>query len=209
MPVPNFICIGVQKAGTSSLINYLNQHPDIFMALDELHFFDKPKNYILENNDFSRYESNFNTDKQIIGEKTPSYNYLQFAIDRIHKYNSNMKLILILREPISRAFSEYNMYLKFNNKKLSDVSEKEILKIFKEEEKHNLDELENNGAYFIVRGFYDEIIEYILKKFKKENLFIGISEEIIQNKLSQYLDQIFIITHDSQLAEVGNIIKIE
>ncbi len=40
MVKPNFLCIGVQKSGTTSLINYLNQHPKIFIKDGELHFFD-------------------------------------------------------------------------------------------------------------------------------------------------------------------------
>ena len=47
MVKPTFICIGVQKAGTSSLINYLSQHTEIYMKHGESHFFDKPKQYKL------------------------------------------------------------------------------------------------------------------------------------------------------------------
>lgn len=113
MVKPTFLCIGVQKAGTTSLINYLEQHPDIFMKKDELHFFDTTEP---TESEIIKYENEFKTNKLIVGEKTPSYNFLQYAIDRIYNYNPNIKLILILREPISRAFSQYNMELKYNNK---------------------------------------------------------------------------------------------
>ena len=176
MVKPTFLCIGVQKAGTTSLINYLNQHDEIFMKTGESHFFDTIEPTELE---LVKYENTFNTNKLIIGEKTPSYNYLQYAIDRIYNYNPNIKLILILREPISRAFSQYNMELTLNNK---SFNEEQIMIDFEKEENIKLSEIKNNGRYFINRGKYDEIITYILSKFPKENLFIGIAEEIKTNK---------------------------
>jgi hypothetical protein len=183
---PTYICIGVQKGGTTSLINYMNYHPDIYMHTGEIHFFDRNASYgELTNTDIENYENSFKTNKLIVGEKTPSYNYLRYAMDRIYNYNKNIKLILILREPISRAFSQYNMKLKDNFKKtMNDVTDEQILDDFKEKEK--LCELKNNGLYYIVRGYYDEILEYILSKFPRENIYIGISEEINENKLRYY-----------------------
>jgi hypothetical protein len=185
MVKPTFLCIGVQKSGTTSLINYLSQHPDIFMKEGELHFFDKPK---LTKSEITKYENKFNTKKSIVGEKTPSYNYLQFAMNRIYNYNPNIKLILILREPISRAFSQYNMSLNRYHKTLKSVSDKQIMIDFKKEENIKLSNLKVNGNYYILRGKYDEIITYILSKFSRENLYIGIAEEIKADKQKYYND---------------------
>jgi hypothetical protein len=190
MVKPTFLCIGVQKSGTTSLINYLNQHPDIFMKEGESHFFDRTE---LSESNIMEYESRFDTNKLIIGEKTPSYNYLQYAIDRIYNYNPNIKLLLILREPISRAFSQYNMYLNNNNKSLNDVTEQQIIIDFEEEENVKLSELKINGKYYIIRGKYDEIIIYILSKFYKDNLYIGIAEEIKADKKKYYNDIIYFL----------------
>jgi hypothetical protein len=185
MVKPNFLCIGVQKSGTTSLINYLNQHPEIFMQNNEPHFFDTTEP---TESEIIKYENTFKTNKLIVGEKTPSYNFLQFAIDRIYNYNPNMKLILILREPISRAFSQYNMDINFQNKTLNDVNEQQIMIDFEKEQNIKLSELKSNGKYYIIRGKYDEIITYILSKFSSENLYIGIAEEIKENKQKYYND---------------------
>lgn len=182
MVKPTFICIGVQKAGTCSLINYLNQHPDIFMVKGEPHFFDTT---IPTTSTITEYEKKFITTKKIIGEKTPSYNYLRFAIDRIFDYNPNMKLILLLREPISRAFSQYNMDLKIHN---NSFNEQQILLDFEKDQDTPLSTLTTNGHYYIIRGKYDEIISYILTKFSRDNLYIGIAEEIKANKQKYYND---------------------
>lgn len=178
MVKPTFLCIGVQKSGTTSLINYLTQHPDIFMKPMECHFFDTKEPTELE---IQKYEDTFTTDKLIVGEKTPSYNYLYFAMDRIYNYNPNIKLILILREPISRAYSQYNM-------KIRNINEKQIMSDFEKEENIELSELKSNGNYYIIRGKYDEILSYILSKFPRKNLYIGISEEIRENKKKHYND---------------------
>ena len=183
MVKPTFICIGVQKSGTTSLIKYLNKHPKIFMKEQEMHFFDeKPLTY----SEIIQYEKQFNTDKLIVGEKTPSYNYLHFAMDNIYTYNPNIKLILILREPISRAFSQYNMTLSFRKKSLNDVSDEQIIADFEKEERVKLSEIQQNGNYYIARGKYDEILMHIFSKFKRENIYIGIAEEIKKNKQQHY-----------------------
>ena len=187
MVKPTFICIGVQKSGTTSLINYVSQHPEIYMKRGESHFFDTTE---LSESEIKKYEDTFRTNKLIVGEKTPSYNYLQFAMNRIYNYNPNIKLILILREPISRAFSQYNMHLNSKGKTLNDVSEIQIIKDFEKEKNVTFPELKENGNYFIIRGKYDEIVEYILSIFPRENLYIGIAEEIKNNK-HQYYNEIF------------------
>jgi hypothetical protein len=185
MVKPTFLCIGVQKSGTTSLINYLSQHKDIFIKSGESHFFDTTEPSETE---IINYENTFDTNKLIVGERTPSYNYLQFAMDRIYNYSPNIKLILILREPISRAFSQYNMKLNFQNKTLNDINDEQIMLDFENEENINLSELKSNGNNYIIRGKYDEIISYILSKFPRENLYIGIAEEIKENKKKSYND---------------------
>ena len=200
---PNYICIGVQKGSTTSLINYLNLHPEIYMATGEKHFFDRRLSYgKLSDKDINRYEKSFKTNKTIVGEKTPSYCYLRYAIDRIYNYDKNMKLIIILREPISRAFSQYNMELSFK-KTLDDKSEEQIFNEFKSGENLQLNELKSNGSYFIIRGFYDEILEYILSKFSRNNLYIGISEEINQNK-QKYYNEIYEFLGTTKLIKIDN-----
>lgn len=177
-----FICIGVQKAGTTSLINYMNQHPDIHMCNSELHYFDdinfsNDKRLMIE------------TDKLIVGEKSPSYNYLFYAMRNIHLYNPNMKLILLLREPVLRAFSNYNMILNFDLKTLSNVTDEKIMHDFEDEENVILSDISYNGKFYIARGKYNEILENIYSLFPRENVYVGIAEQFKNNK--QKYNEIF------------------
>jgi hypothetical protein len=178
---PTYLCIGVQKGGTSSLKNYLNQHPEIYMLNNESHYFDNvepdEKNIILYE---KRFLSNNNKKKPIIGEGTPSYCYLPYAIDRIYSYKPHIKLIIILREPISRAYSQFNM-------NFSDRMQTFLPDIMKEKGVRLRDIKANvGGGYIIVRGFYDEQLEYIYSKFDRSQIYVGISEEIKRNKNCEY-----------------------
>ena len=75
---PTYLCIGIQKAGTTSLINYLNYHPEIYCYPKECHFFNK------DTEDLENYENLFQTDKKIIGEKTPNYINKNSFIDTLY-----------------------------------------------------------------------------------------------------------------------------
>ena len=113
---PTFIVIGVCKGGTNSMIHHFNLHEEIFMSRNEAHFFDDNKAFDRENNcNLTPYRNLFSSKKKIRDEKTPAYVYLRNAMDRIHKHYPNIKLVLVLREPIQRAYSQYNMNVENKN----------------------------------------------------------------------------------------------
>jgi tetratricopeptide (TPR) repeat protein len=102
---PDFIIIGASKCGTSSLYNYLSYHPQIlFSHKKELDFFwknfDRGINWYL-----AHFPTLSDRDDFLTGEATP--NYLRFPIvaERIKEYCSQVKLIVLLRNPVERAIS--------------------------------------------------------------------------------------------------------
>ncbi len=104
----NFLIAGTQKGGTTSLDAYLRQHPQIMMARrKELRFFDQDGKVP----DTAAYEASFDPKPGAVvkGEATPSYLYWPSAPGRIHAYNPQMKLVVLLRNPIARAFSQWRM----------------------------------------------------------------------------------------------------
>lgn len=120
MTLPNFLILGAQKAGTTSLYFYLAQHPEIYMSpVKEPHFFtfgDGNTNYKdpdFDPNrlviDFQAYQSLFDgvTNEKAIGEASPSYLYNPRAVQQIKTYIPSAKFIAVLRNPIERAFSNY------------------------------------------------------------------------------------------------------
>ena len=108
----DFIIAGTQKGGTTALDEYFRTHQSICMAhKKEVHFFDEDRYFEKKSPNYSKYHKYFspNDYSQVIGEATPIYMYWNKAIERIHVYNPQIKLIIILRNPIDRAFSHWNM----------------------------------------------------------------------------------------------------
>ena len=117
---PDFLIIGTQKGGTSSLFYYLSQHPSLSLSSKkETHFFSKY--YHLGTywyKSFFPFKSNTNT----TGEATPSYLYYDFVPERVYKFKADMKLIIMLRDPVSRAISQFFMEKKRGNTGLGDIT---------------------------------------------------------------------------------------
>lgn len=126
MTVPNFIVIGVAKAGTTSLYRYLDQHPEIFMCPEKgTNFFgyedarawrwhDEGEPPLLRHfrvHTFAEYEAAFAgaTDEHAVGEVSPQYFRCPTAARRIHERIPGVKLVANLRNPADRAFSGFLM----------------------------------------------------------------------------------------------------
>ena len=106
----SFALVGVQKAATSTIAFYLLRHRHVSRGeRKERHFFDK--DFLdWENPDYSAYTSPRRTPRQkIAGDYTPAYLFWPGALRRMHAYNPDMKLIASFRDPIERAFSQWQM----------------------------------------------------------------------------------------------------
>jgi len=103
----DFVIAGAQKCGTTTLDAMLRAHPDIIMCnRKEAHFFDRPAS--------GRYDEFHKMFPQqavtkTSGEATPSYIYVDGAMERLSRYNPHLKIIVILRDPAMRAYSHWNM----------------------------------------------------------------------------------------------------
>lgn len=107
--------IGAQKGGTSALFDYLSRHPEIRTPKEkEINFFWQDQLYSkgLEWY-YEQFPESLNEDEEKrvqTFEATPHYLHSEKAAERIWKFNKNMKFILLLREPLSRAWSQFQMY---------------------------------------------------------------------------------------------------
>jgi hypothetical protein len=188
-PKVNFLICGTQKGGTTSLDSYLRQHPEICMAeYKELHFFDSEKNFLYPNPDYSVYHDAFqpSTDQVILGETTPAYMYWYSAPKRIWEYNPQMKLILLLRNPIERAYSHWNM------QRERGYDELPFVEAIKAEENRRRDSLpfQNRRFSYLDRGFYSEQINRLRAFFPDEQILILKSESLSQDP-QQTLQEIY------------------
>jgi hypothetical protein len=106
-----FLICGAQKAGTTALDGYLRQHPQLFLPdQKEQHFFDD-ESIVWTRPPYKRYHGAFEQAPRdcLWGEATPIYMYWEPCAGRIWRYNPAMRLIAILRNPIDRAYSHWNM----------------------------------------------------------------------------------------------------
>ena len=114
-----FFIVGAPKAGTTSLYHYLSAHPNVTMSKKkETNYFSDQE--IFQNklyygksrvDSLAKYEKLFpvlNAD-QIYGEASVSYLFYKEVPNRIKEYNSEAKIIIMLRDPVERAFSHYLM----------------------------------------------------------------------------------------------------
>lgn len=113
----DFVVAGTQKGGTSALETYLREHPQVCMPKDvkEVHYFDDDDRFTRhDDDDYSAYHGYFlpRPTHRLLGDATPVYMYWEPVAQRIRRYNPAMKFIMLLRDPVSRAYSHWNMEVK-------------------------------------------------------------------------------------------------
>ncbi len=179
--LPNFLCPGAQKSGTTTLYEILRQHPDIFLPLNikETKFFVYPEKY---SKGPQWYEEEFFTEwknQKAVGEVDPAMMYEEKSAQRIFDtLGAGVKLIFIFRNPVARAYSHFLMSQRKGFEELSfdQAVEKENERLKNDPEK------KFNFSYFS-RGFYSEQVDRFKKLFPEENfLFLVFEDDFIKNR---------------------------
>jgi hypothetical protein len=202
--------IGVQKAGTSTLHFLLNQHPDLSGSNPkEIHYFDTPPE---ERKSLEWYKSHFSQSifekKRLFFETTPNYIYHGHIPVELFDLNPSLRFIVMLRNPVTRCFSAWNMYKNMFEQYKYDALSESLGKdtpvfqyFFKDrtqfppiEECLNieLDLIKQNQTMepaLLRRGLYYDQLENYLKIFPRERIFIV---ELNDFRINTYnsLDQI-------------------
>lgn len=199
----SFLVAGAQKAGTTALDSYLRLHPELCMAQKkEVHFFDNEQyfntNKKIEN--YDTYHQFFQPKPRniLLGESTPIYFYWKPAIKRIHQYNKDMKFIILLRNPIERAYSHWNMesknyYSNQANHKNDQAVETLTFHQAIHKEKQRLEEtlpLQNRHYSYIDRGFYFRQLQFLLNYFPQRQLLI-LKSDWLNHNLQHTLEKVF------------------
>ena len=174
----------MQKSGTTSLYNILNNHPDINMSSKkEINFFSS--NYLKGIKYYYSFFNNISKDQKITGEVNPGYLCYPNTARRIKNDLGDIKLVFILREPIKRAFSQYwdnRLNLK------EHLGEELILN------RYLTSEFSEHSRNYFSRGVYIQYINEFSKFFSRNKMHFIIFEELIENpkkelsKLYDFLD---------------------
>lgn len=188
----DFLIGGVQKGGTTALDSYLRPHPELCLGKEkEIHFFDNE--FIFGFPKFVRdawYHSHFPmcSLEMVKGEATPIYIWWRPAIRRIYKYNRKIKLVFIFRDPVSRAYSHWNMEVQRGNenRSFSKVIRQPLCK-------KNSDCVQDRVFSYVERGFYYEQIKEVYNFFPKDQVLclkqddLRAAPEIALEKIARYL----------------------
>ncbi|PPT08393.1 putative deacetylase sulfotransferase [Geitlerinema sp. FC II] len=177
MRQPDFIILGAQKAGTSSLYFYLSKNPKILPPLrKELEFwswkFHRGIDWYLSQFPPLTPDSQFLT-----GEACPGYLDFQNAAERLHEYSPSTKFIILLRNPVDRAVSHYYHWIRRHQED----------RPFKTAIEQKIGEIEKKGTVwnqhsnYVARGIYIEFLKHWFSIFPREKFLILQSEDFYSN----------------------------
>jgi hypothetical protein len=194
--LPNFIIVGTAKGGTTSLFEYICKHPDMLPPFrKQIKFFFY--NYELG---LSWYRAHFPLRRQlalngaITGEATPNYMFRPKAVERIAAILPNIKIIVLLRDPVDRAYSHYNYIQRVRGEEYSfdEALEREIR--FEQQEgkpvaeESPTSEIKHPNRSYIARGRYFEQISRLFELFSEENILIHKSEDFFDSPSKIFLE---------------------
>ena len=184
--LPDFIISGTVRSGTTSLYYNICEHPSVLPAsYDEIGYFDS--NYHLGIN---WYRSMFPTEKEmkqvkketnfaITGEDTPFYFWKKEAAERIFQDIPNSKIIIIFRNPVDRAYSNYNLGIRKKTESLSfeDAIDEEMNFL----KTHSFRDAVDRRRSYLSKGLYENQIKIWLDNFPREQIHILCTEDMKKN----------------------------
>jgi hypothetical protein len=175
--LPNFLIIGAQKSGTTSLFQYLKKSKEVFFpALKEPHFFtyfgvDSTKSYSLDD-----YISMFSEaeEGQLIGDASPSYLTSENAKKHIVEIlDPKIKLIVLLRQPVERAYSNYQHALREGLER-NDI----FVKCF---EKNEGEIFSGGFKFYREKGYYGKHLDFFYSHFNSSQILVVRADELKSN----------------------------
>jgi len=207
MKKPNFFIVGVPKAGTTTIYNYLNMHSEVFMSpIKEPHYFSKDirckfftqkncmnacfnlkkyfqsKKLVPKHIAFVEEEEQYLElfrdvlNEKVIGETSTGYLYSKYAAEEIYSFNKDAKILIVLRNPVYRAYSHWKMNLSAGIENISisfiDAIQKDFVSRNKGYCKSHL---------YVELGQYANQIKRYMDLFPIENIKIVYFEDLAKN----------------------------
>lgn len=197
MTLPNFLVIGANKSGTTSIYHYLKQHPDVFMsAKKEPGFFafwgeDMTGLPIAPHivNSLPDYEKLFTDvrDERAVGEASSIYYYAAYysgCIERIKQTIPEAKLVVVLRDPAERAYSAFLNRVAWGYERLSDFSE-----AIREElalpnglcETYAAPKNRRVLGHYVRMGFYYRSLKLYFDHFNREQIKVFLYTDLVED----------------------------
>jgi len=211
---PNFFIVGAPKCGTTSLHEYLQRHPDVYMPFyKEPHFFGsdligsrfeqfrgKPAKYLRLFRDVN--------DESRIGESSPWYLVSQNAAKEIKAYNPNAKIIMILRNPVDMMYSMWSQFRYSGNEQIESFEEALAAEPARKQGK-----LIRRAAHCVTGLFYREMASYApqVKRyfdvFGEENVKVIIFDDFKADTAGIYRDVLEYLEIDSNFTTSFDVVN--
>jgi hypothetical protein len=189
-PLPDFLIIGAQKAGTTALYAYLRWHPGITgPSFKEVSYFDR---HYARGERWYRAHLPARSRSRLVGEASPSYLFHPLAPERVAALIPDARLIALLRDPVDRAFSHYQHEVSLGREPLSF---EEALDREEERMSGEVERMIREPSYFshawwnytyAARGLYAEQLERWFAVFPREQLLVLVSEEMLDDPAETY-----------------------
>lgn len=191
--LPNFLCIGAQKAGTTTLWHILNQHPNVYLSDNprETKYFTHERFYARGVAYYELFHFGNWDGQKAVGEKTPEYLFHEGVPERINKtLGADIRFIVSLRSPSQRAFSQFRHNYQGRCEYLG------FEQALHEEERRTSQSESHMALYgYLARGYYYEQIIRYLKIFPRESFIFLVfekdilgSQEITAKKIFNFLE---------------------
>lgn len=189
-PLPGFLVIGAQKAGTTALYAYLRWHPEITgPSWKEVSFFDR---HWWRGEAWYRGQFPLRASGRLVGEASPSYLFHPLAPERARALVPEAKLVALLRDPVERAYSQYQHEVALGREPLSF---EDALDAEEERTRGEVERLVADPRYFsrawwdhtyATRGLYAEQLERWLAVYPREQLLVLTTDELGERTAETY-----------------------
>ena len=186
--IPNFLIIGAQKSGTSSLFFYLKFHPEIKRPIKkEIHYFN-----IHFDKGLDWYKAHFpkQSENYLTGEASPDYIFHPDTPKRVKGLNPEMKLILLVRDPIVRAYSAYQMNKRMGIDKRATFEEAVDFELSEKNKNKSEYDYDRHNYFYLERGLYARQLEQWTSVFDRNQILV-ISSKIFFSQTETVLKQVY------------------
>lgn len=195
--IPDFLIVGAQKGGTSSLYFYLKFHPNIKRPIKkEIHYFN-----IYFSKGLKWYKAHFplQSEKYLTGEASPDYLFHPETPQRVKALNSNMKLILLMRDPIERAYSAYQMNKRMGIDPRATFEDAVQFELEHQEEFKEVYNYEKHNFFYLERGLYAKQLKNWTASFDEDQILLIKSKDFFSQTKNVLLKTYEFLNIESKL----------
>jgi len=180
----DFLIVGAQKCGTTSLHRYLFAHPQIEMPRSkELDFFSNDKYFSKGLEYYQSFFSHLDDQNILSGEASPQYMYYDIAPQRIHAAYPDIRLIMCLRDPVERALSHLHM----NQRR--GLDSRSLMEAYREFQDGTFPHKDDPEFGYFHLGEYGRILKTYLRYFDLQQILFVHAGDLRRNRLGE-LDRV-------------------